>query len=593
MHRNNVPSASSSSPKRGPLLPVVFLACLAPSAAAAQSEASAPELTPALDEPTTTPPVETSPGAQPAAAAAGPGDAGQVQYGAVDDSTVRVFAVGSVGVDSFEFDGAKIHFAITNAGHGTGFAVGSGRLVATARHVVEDAIHVVVRRPGDAGFGAARVVYKSNESDIAILSIEDTLAPLRLAPDNATLRVRSTVFAVGYPLDATRKFAQSARGIIAGSLDDGTLQIDMDINPGNSGGPLLDTNDQVVGMVVARARMGAGAQGIGYAVPLAELADAVARAEATLASGAFAGPSEAQRKSAVVVDELVQTGALRSLQDASDLKDGLRGDNLRRSLDRISAGVEDPGLLAFIAGNLWNASLFLRYGDVEQIGENRLSARESLELAGRMEREAIRLSKIAYRRDPAIVQQSSFVDFARRRSSARPRQVDDREEFDDAPEPVTNPRSSQPVRIWGGYNVRMNPDTGSTGGGGFFGAAVELSRERDFQPGKFVPILGASLGIASITSEMDADLSFRHMYGSAEIGGFIRVSENFDLGATWAPGIYLSTVDDDGTSESALILAHARAWASFTVGNLTLSTGFRTLSGPTFWFEPIAIGLRF
>jgi serine protease Do len=70
------------------------------------------------------------------------------------------------------------------------------------------------------------------------------------------------------------------RGITAGSefqgsvekLDD-VIQTDAAINPGNSGGPLLNSAGQVIGVNVAVAQ---GAQGIGFALPVNILKDALA-----------------------------------------------------------------------------------------------------------------------------------------------------------------------------------------------------------------------------------------------------------------------------------------------------------------------------
>jgi len=185
----------------------------------------------------------------------------------IDASTVRVFTVGTVGVHQIELAGGQaVSIARATAGHGSGFVADDG-LIVTAQHVVEGARHVVVRLPGEGGFFPARVVFEDKARDIAVLAVEGALPPA-LAMSAEAARVRSTVFAVGYPVDATRKQPQSARGIIAGYLDDGTVQLDMALNPGSSGGPIVNEQDEIVGMAMARGAVDEGVQGIGYAVPV-------------------------------------------------------------------------------------------------------------------------------------------------------------------------------------------------------------------------------------------------------------------------------------------------------------------------------------
>src|SRR5260221_13662941 len=88
-----------------------------------------------------------------------------VSYPNVDASTLRVFAVGTVGVASISNGTFSVQVADPQAGHGTGFAVDSD-LVITAEHVIDGARHVVIRLPGDGGFLPARVVWSDKDQDI-------------------------------------------------------------------------------------------------------------------------------------------------------------------------------------------------------------------------------------------------------------------------------------------------------------------------------------------------------------------------------------------------------------------------------------------
>src|SRR5690348_9455030 len=87
----------------------------------------------------------------------------------IDDATVRVFAVGTVSAEQARLHGHHVVVANAVGGHGTGFIVQDG-LVMTAQHVIDGALHVVVRLPGKGGFFAARVVYADKDDDIALLA---------------------------------------------------------------------------------------------------------------------------------------------------------------------------------------------------------------------------------------------------------------------------------------------------------------------------------------------------------------------------------------------------------------------------------------
>ncbi len=513
-------------------------------------------------------------------------------YAEVDRSTVRVFAVGSVGVERLEAKGRTIQVADALSGHGTGFVVDLG-LVLTAHHVVEGARHIVVRLPGEAGFFGASVVFAQPELDIALLAVQTDQPAISLSR-GISPRVRESMFAVGYPIDPRRTQPQSARGIVAGFLDDGTIQLDMALNPGNSGGPLLDERNQVVGMVVARGNVDAGVQGIGYAVPADKLAAAVVEGRRRLNAGEFVPLGAGAKLGAEVVDRLVQRGALYELREAQDL----RSPDLEADVDALTSRVQDADLLVFMAAALWNASLALDIG-AREIGGITLTDAEAHALANRLRSSCIKACLRATTLDASVAQRSTFVPLA---LSYAPSGTQGAPSTSPSPSLWSEPspsRQRRQVTVRIAPEVRFNPAERSVGKGLGVGGGILLLDHQLGDPGntRFVPSVGASVGQVRFSDEMSTAELF-HTYLAFELGIVARfgATGGVDLGAAYTPSWYQSRVEDAAGASgeaSALALMHFRFWAAYRIGRLELGIGARVLSGPTVWLEPAYVALTF
>ncbi len=169
-------------------------------------------------------------------------------------------------------------------GMGTGVVIDSRGYIITNQHVVEG-VNIIRIRLHDGTSVSARVMGVDNEVDLALLKIDIGRAlPVMPMGTAADLMVGETVVAIGnaygYPDSVTV-------GIVSAIKRDVTLNKEMSyknliqtsapINPGNSGGPLLNINGEMVGINVA---IRAGAQGIGFAIPV----DTVLRTAADLMS---------------------------------------------------------------------------------------------------------------------------------------------------------------------------------------------------------------------------------------------------------------------------------------------------------------------
>jgi serine protease Do len=157
-------------------------------------------------------------------------------------------------------------------GMGTGIILDPRGYIVTNQHVVED-VSVIRIRLSDGTSLNAKVVARSPENDLALLKV-DAGRPLATMPlgTAADLMVGETVIAIGnaYGYENTVSL-----GIVSAVKRDVTLnkdisyksliQTDASINPGNSGGPLVNVHGELVGVNVA---IRAGAQGIGFAIPV-------------------------------------------------------------------------------------------------------------------------------------------------------------------------------------------------------------------------------------------------------------------------------------------------------------------------------------
>lgn len=289
------------------------------------------------------------------------GAGGGMQYSRIDRATVRVFALG--GLEAVHVKGRRgkrYTLAIPLAGHGSGIKVSTDGLVLTAEHVVRGARRVVVKVPGSKRAFPARVIFQSKKHDIAFVSIPGRhkyYVPLPEKPP--PLRVRQTVFAVGYPLWADRKRPQSTRGIISGTLPNGNLQLGLSVNPGNSGGPLVDEQENLLGIVVARFEK--GAQGLSVAVGMKRIIEKYGQIHSAheRARRELASVSKEEWAIANLVSSLVQHEAV--LDDAVRELYGYKKSPLERELKKALQLAKDfPDVNLVACAYYWNAAVVYR-----------------------------------------------------------------------------------------------------------------------------------------------------------------------------------------------------------------------------------------
>jgi S1-C subfamily serine protease len=166
-------------------------------------------------------------------------------------------------------------------GSGSGFLVRPG-LLATNAHVLEGEfigsmeIHFPSADEGKKGPHAAELVYEDVKRDLALLAVNTTLPPLRIAP-SYSFRRGEDITVIGNPgrdddvvlENAISRGVMSTRTKIEGQ---DYYQLGVAINPGNSGGPVFDSTGQVIGIAT---RASARKESLAYSIPVDELQAAI------------------------------------------------------------------------------------------------------------------------------------------------------------------------------------------------------------------------------------------------------------------------------------------------------------------------------
>lgn len=201
--------------------------------------------------------------------------------------------------------------------HGTGFAVGDGRLIATNAHVLPEkiatdqfetiAIATISGSSGSIEVRPAKQLAFDKGRDLAVLAIEGSPIPALSLAERGQVTEGQEVAFTGFPIgNALGFFPVTHRGIIsaitpigipqnrARELDPALIrrlandpfrvyQLDATAYPGNSGSPLYDPiSGQVIGILnmvfvkSTKEKVLSDPSGISYAIPVEYLAAMIA-----------------------------------------------------------------------------------------------------------------------------------------------------------------------------------------------------------------------------------------------------------------------------------------------------------------------------
>ncbi|MGY3039478.1 serine protease DegQ [Rhodanobacter sp. TND4EL1] len=153
---------------------------------------------------------------------------------------------------------------------GSGVIVSPQGYVLTNNHVIAHAADIQVLLY-DGRIAKASLVGADEESDLAVLKIDASNPPV-IPIATGTLRPGDVVLAIGNPLGLNQTVTMGIVSAIGRQLNSSSaedfIQTDAAINLGNSGGALVNAEGQLVGINTLLIGKAAGAEGIGFAIPI-------------------------------------------------------------------------------------------------------------------------------------------------------------------------------------------------------------------------------------------------------------------------------------------------------------------------------------
>ena len=143
--------------------------------------------------------------------------------------------------------------------------------VLTNNHVIAHAADIQVLLY-DGRIAKATLVGADEETDLAVLKIDASNLPSIHIADQQPLRAGDVVLAIGNPLGLNQTVTMGIVSAIGRQLNSSSaedfIQTDAAINLGNSGGALINARGLLVGINTLLIGKAAGAEGIGFAIPV-------------------------------------------------------------------------------------------------------------------------------------------------------------------------------------------------------------------------------------------------------------------------------------------------------------------------------------
>ncbi len=157
-------------------------------------------------------------------------------------------------------------------GMGTGVVIDERGYIVTNHHVVDGVRRILVTTSEEQTY-VAQLISHDPKTDLAIIKIEAPQSlPVIAIGTSSDLMPGETVIAIGNAFGYEHTVTEGIISALHRSVQvsdtqsyEDLIQTSAAINPGNSGGPLLNIDGEMIGINVA---VRAGAQGIGFAIPI-------------------------------------------------------------------------------------------------------------------------------------------------------------------------------------------------------------------------------------------------------------------------------------------------------------------------------------
>jgi serine protease DegS/serine protease DegQ len=156
---------------------------------------------------------------------------------------------------------------------GSGVIVSDDGYVLTNNHVIANADDIQLLLY-DGRVAKARVVGSDDETDLAVLKVDaGNLPAIHMTEADRRPRVGDVVLAIGNPFGIGQTVTMGIVSAIGRQLNlsslENFIQTDAAINFGNSGGALVNAHGDLVGINTSLIGQAVGAEGIGFAIPVA------------------------------------------------------------------------------------------------------------------------------------------------------------------------------------------------------------------------------------------------------------------------------------------------------------------------------------